>query len=212
MTHDRWKEDLVASYNLTAEVYAGKFLDELDRKPFDRQRLDAFAEAVKARGRVCDLGCGPGHIARYLKGRGVDAFGIDLSPRMVEIAASLNPGIPFEAGDMLALGLPDGSLAGIAAFYSLIHVRRPDVPRVLGELHRVLAPEGRLLLAVHGGEGELHVDEFLGVKTPMHGTFFQPEELAELLRRAGFKDVRAESRPPYEFEYQSTRVYLEASR
>jgi len=207
-----WNRDLVASYDRAAERYAETFFHELDRKPFDRELLDAFAQAVRDRGRVCDLGCGPGHVAAYLKNRGVDVFGIDISPQMISVATRLNPAIAFRRGDMLALDFPGGGLAGIAAFYSLIHLSRASVARALREIHRVLAPGGLLLVSIHGGDGELHVDEFLGVPASIDATLFQPEEMAQYMRQAGFTVDTIVTRPPYEFEYQTTRVYVRATR
>jgi len=76
---------------------------------------------------VCDVGCGPGHVGRYLTERSVNVFGLDLSPEMVALARRLNPSMRFEQGDLRALGLPDASLAGIVAFYSLIHLERAEI-------------------------------------------------------------------------------------
>ena len=78
--------EVQTSYDRLAPEYAARIYGELAHKPFDRELLDRFAESLAGKGPVCDLGCGPGHVARYLHGRGVDAFGIDLSPAMVEQA------------------------------------------------------------------------------------------------------------------------------
>src|SRR5262245_1665314 len=102
-------------------------------KPFDRDLLDRYADTVRGRGKVCDLGCGTGHVAQYLCAHGVEIFGLDISPRMVQVARRLNPDISFDEGDMQALDLPDSSLTGIVAFYSMIHLARSIVPRVLDE-------------------------------------------------------------------------------
>src|SRR4030095_9457319 len=98
-------ENLIFSYDPAAERYAEIFFDELDRKPFDRALLDQFADDVRGCGKVCDLGCGPGQVSRYLQALGVDVFGLDLSPRMVEVASRLNPDLIFRRGDLLALDL-----------------------------------------------------------------------------------------------------------
>jgi trans-aconitate methyltransferase len=111
-----WRQNLVSSYDHAAERYAETFFDELDRKPFDRTLLDKFADDIRDRGQVCDLGCGPGHISRYLKAPGVDVFGVDLSSRMVEIASRLNPDLTFRQGDMLALDLSNHALSGVVVF------------------------------------------------------------------------------------------------
>ena len=50
----------------------------------DRQLLDRFADSVRGAGVVCDLGCGPGQVARYLQERGLPVCGVDLSLGMIE--------------------------------------------------------------------------------------------------------------------------------
>src|SRR5262249_18371751 len=100
---ERRQPELQSSYDRVAEDYAEQFRDEMDNKPFDRKMLDWLAEKVNGRGVICDLGCGPGQIAHYLHGRGVKVCGIDLSSEMVRQAQHLNPNIPFQQGDMLAL-------------------------------------------------------------------------------------------------------------
>jgi 2-polyprenyl-3-methyl-5-hydroxy-6-metoxy-1,4-benzoquinol methylase len=80
--HERWRS-VRMSYDTIAAEYARRIYAELKDKPFDREWLDGFAERVRAIGQVCDLGCGPGHVARYLRDRGVHVFGLDLSPVML---------------------------------------------------------------------------------------------------------------------------------
>jgi SAM-dependent methyltransferase len=123
---DKSSAAITRSYDVVADEYARMISDELAHKPLDRRLLDRFAAEVAGRGRVCDVGCGPGHVARYLYERGVDVFAIDLSPRMIELAAQLNPEIEFAVADVLALAVPRASWAGAVAFYSLI---RPDPRR-----------------------------------------------------------------------------------
>lgn len=206
------RDELVAGYDRVARTYAERFDRELDHKPFDRRMLDELAASVRGRGMVCDLGCGPGHIARYLCARGADAFGVDLSPGMIEMARALGPSLRFEVGDMRALDLADGSVAGVVAFYSLIHLQRTEVPRAAAEIARVMQPGGLLLASVHGGEGELHADEFLGAPVSFDATLYQPDELAGFFRDAGLRIDEVVTRPPYEMEYPSTRIYVRASR
>jgi SAM-dependent methyltransferase len=110
------------------------------------------------------------------------------------------------------LDLPDETLSGLVAFYSLIHVSRESALDALHEIHRVLLPDALLLVSVHGGEGELHADEFLGLPVSIDATLFQPDEMAGYVRRAGFSVDTVATREPYDFEFQSTRVYISATK
>ena len=167
--------EIEGSYDRVAEEYAREFQDEMDRKPFDRKMLDWLVEKVDGSGAICDMGCGPGQIARYLQSRGAAACGIDLSSEMVNCAKRLNPDIPFQQGDMLALtDVASGTFGGIAAFYSIIHVPPADAVRALQELKRVLRPQGVLLLAFHIGKEVVHRNEWWGKPVSVDFVFYRP--------------------------------------
>jgi SAM-dependent methyltransferase len=100
------------SYDAVADEYVRRIAGELEHKPLDRHLLDQFAADVQDLGLACDRGCGPGHVARYLRERGVEVVGVDLSPVMVDHARKLNPGIEFLVGDMRALALKDHAFGG----------------------------------------------------------------------------------------------------
>jgi trans-aconitate methyltransferase len=89
-----WQHDVRQTYDRVAGEYAARIFDELDGKPFDRAILDRFGDLVRPLGPVCDLGCGPGQVTRYLAGRGLETVGVDLSPGMIAEARRLNPGLP----------------------------------------------------------------------------------------------------------------------
>jgi SAM-dependent methyltransferase len=137
------------SYNQLAAEYSRRLFDELDEKPFDRALLDQLA--ARSDGSVCDLGCGPGHVARYLAERGAEVYGVDLSPVMIEEARRRNPQLRFEVGDLASLPFNDGSFAAAVAMYSLIHLDEHGLATACGEIRRVLAPQGLLLAAFHRG-------------------------------------------------------------
>lgn len=201
------RNELRASYDTVAEAYSANFFDELSRKSFDRGLLTEFAQAHGG-GTILDVGCGPGHVARYLAESSVKSEGLDLSPQMVKVAQRLSPDLTFQVGDMHSLPFEDRSLSGVVAFYSLIHIPRHDVVAVLKEFCRVLQAQGGLLLAVHGGTGEVRSEEFQGHRVPFEATLFELEELQSLIDEAGFTTRRAIERPPYEFEHQTQRIYV----
>lgn len=195
-----------------ADVYAEQFLDELDQKPEDRELLERFAAAVPPGAPVCDVGCGPGHVGEFLSNHGPTVLGLDLSPAMLRTARTAFPGHKGVAGSMLALPFGPDSLHGIVAFYSLIHLVRAQAPLALQEFARVLRPGAPLLLSVHGGAGEIQVEEMLGVPVPMFATFYSRDELVGYTRQAGFRIAEAHSRAPLPTQYQSERIYVLAHR
>jgi SAM-dependent methyltransferase len=204
---------LQASYDRVAKHYVEQIFNELEHKPLDRALLDRLAESVRGSGPICDLGCGPGQVARYLHGQGVEVFGIDLSQAMVEQALRLNPDIDFRQGNMQALEDEPESWGGIAAFYSIIHIPREEVIDALRELKRVLRPGGLLLLAFHMGQETIHMDEWWGEEVSLDFLFFRADEMGACLKSAGFDVEETIERDPYPIvEYQSRRAYIFARK
>ena len=201
------------SYDRVADEYVRRIADELQHKPLDRQLLDRFAASVRDVGLACDMGCGSGHVARYLQAHDVQVCGVDLSAELVERARRLNPGIEFERGNMMTLDTPDEAWVGIVAFYSLIHIPRPDMVQALRELRRVLRPGGVLLLSFHIGDETLHLNDWWGEKVCLDFFFFRSAEMAGYLTAAGFEVEDIVEREPYpEVEHQSRRSYIFARR
>lgn len=188
-------DDTRAAYDAVATLYAELFGDMLDRLPMERALLAAFAELVT--GPVADIGCGPGQVTAHLHELGLDAFGIDLSPAMIALAREARPDLRFEEGSMTALGLADGVLGGILAFYSVIHLPPSVLPAVFAEFRRVLAPGGHLLLGFFAGDDAVP-QEFDHKVTLAYR--WSPDTLADLLRQAGFGEVARMVRAPQEGE------------
>jgi ubiquinone/menaquinone biosynthesis C-methylase UbiE len=202
------------SYDRIADEYALRIFNELQRKPLDRDLLNRFAAEIAERGQVCDMGCGPGHVARYLCDAGTIVFGLDLSEKMLEQARRLNPDISFRQGNMMALDLEDRTLAGIAAFYAIVNISNEFLPLVFREMNRVLRPGGLLLLAFYTCDEVLHEEELWRRAISMDFFLFQPSQIRRCLEDAGLGVEEIIERGPYapEVEYQSRRAYIFAHK
>ena len=201
------------SYDIVAPEYAEKFKDEMDDKPFDRNCLDRLAREVGDLGPICDLGCGPGQIARYLHRQGVNTLGVDLSPQMIAEAQRLNPEIPFHQGNMLSLPDVDNSWGGIAAFYCIIHIPRKQIVDALREMKRVLKPGGVLLVTFHIGAEIKHIEEWWEKPVSLDFAYYKPDEMENWLKDAGFVLEETLVREPNpEVEVATQRAYLYARK
>ena len=186
---DDWLSDTRSSYDTDASGYADKVQGLLEASPFLRASLSLFAELVRdaGGGPVVDVGCGPGYVTRHLADLGVDAFGIDLSPEMVAIARRDHPDLRFEVGSMTDLDLADQSVAGVLAFWSVIHVPDDAVPGVFEEFRRVLRPGGPLLVGFHVGDETVHTSEgYTGRPIDVDSHRRTPQVMAGWMRDAGF--------------------------
>jgi SAM-dependent methyltransferase len=211
---DRDRSALVRqTYDVVASEYAAHLADELSGKPLDRELLDRFAHLTSGLGPVCELGCGPGHVAKYLHDRSVDVQGIDLSPEMVQQARRLHPGISFREGDMLALDVVDGAFAGVVSFYAIVHLTLASLPAAFQELRRVLRPGGKALIAFHVGDEIVRPTELWGIPVALDWIFFRTVDVTASLAAAGLTVAEVIEREPYEgVEHPSRRAYVIATR
>jgi ubiquinone/menaquinone biosynthesis methyltransferase len=112
-----------------------------------KRRLVSLA-AAGPRTRALDLACGTGDIAYALSDRGTRIVGLDITPRMIQLArakhrdaARVNP--EFLVGDMMALPFRDSTFDVVTTGYGIRNV--PQIAAALAEIHRVLRPGGVLL-------------------------------------------------------------------
>lgn len=206
------------TYDAIARAYYQQLGDELAGKPLDRGLLEAFTELAAA-GPVADVGCGPGHVTRFLAARHPSVLGIDISPGMIAVAREHAPGLPFAVGSMVQLPAADGAWSGAIALYSIIHLTPAARSRACQEFARALRPGGWLLVAFHIDSPEFavgavnHLTSWFGQAVRLDGYFLEPATVQRDLEAAGFTVAATLIRAPRpDIEYPSRRCYLLAQR
>lgn len=189
MRTDGWLADTRTSYDTVAASYADLLRDSMADEPYASAVLALFADLVTRAGGgpVADVGCGPGRLTIVLDGLGLDVFGVDLSPGMIEVARRDYPHLRFDVGSMTDLHLAENSLAGVMAWWSLIHVPDDEVPTVFAQFRRVLRPGGLVLLGFFvGDEAYLKTEGYGGHPMSVHVHRRPPDRVIGWLREAGF--------------------------
>jgi len=207
-----------ATYDAVARAYADQLGDELSGKPLDRALLNGFLE-LAGPGTIADVGCGPGHVTRFLAERHADVIGIDLSPRMIDIAREQAPTLTFVVGSLLQLPAADDAWSGAIALYSIIHLTAAERAAACHEFARTVRPGGWLLVAFHidGPDftaGEVnHLTNWFGEPVELDAYFLEPADVTRDMEAAGLTIMSTLVRQPWpEAEYPSRRCYVIAQR
>lgn len=133
--------DVEAGYACWAESYDDPGNDVIAvEQPVVRALLDALPP-----GTVLDAACGTGRHAAYLAAAGRDVIGVDSSGEMLARARAKLPGVDLRLGELTALPLDDGAVAGVVCALALSHL--PELESAVAELGRVLAAGGRLVIS-----------------------------------------------------------------
>jgi ubiquinone/menaquinone biosynthesis C-methylase UbiE len=196
-------------YDTVAREYAETFSGEHEKKPKDQEILHRFSREIGDRRPVWDFGCGPGQTTKYLKNLGIEISGLDLSEKILEQARTIHPEIHFRKGNILELEFENDSIAGVVAFYAIVHFTEEQVEIAFREVFRVLQPGGIFLFTYHIGEETIRVEEFLGKKIDIDFIFFTTDFISSCLKKSGFEKIEIIEREPYpRVEYESRRAYV----
>ncbi|MFQ5855672.1 MAG: class I SAM-dependent methyltransferase [Anaerolineae bacterium] len=174
-------------------------------------RCRAVRRAKPAGGQLVDVGCGTGgFLCELQQGGGWQAMGIDINQRALNVAR--RQGVQVRCGELGDLGLPTASFDVVTMWEVIEHVLNPW--DTLAEIHRILKPNGVLLLSTPNGESwqaQLWGMHWLGWEVPRHLQIFSPQTLRQLLEDAGFEIVRRLSFPMERFyAVESARRWLQA--
>jgi len=205
-------ETVRESYDRVADAYVELGMGRLEAEPWLRAVLAAFAESVRGLGPVLDVGCGPGTVTAHLAELGLDASGVDLSPRMVDHARRQYPELRFSVASATELGIAPASLGGVLGWWSLFNLPRAMLPGVLRTFAEALVPGGQALVGTHVGDGDIaRTESYGGLPVSWTTHLYRPEDVAGMLVAAGL-EVVAELRLPAHPPSMRPQVLLAARR
>jgi len=161
---------------------------QTDRQTFDNMKeLEELASLLPKRAKVLDAGCGAGvPAAKFLADSGFEVVGIDFSENMLKLARKNVPNATFIRKDMTKLDFADNSFDGLTALYSIIHVPREKHDLLFESFHRILKPEGIMLVCMCPDEWEA-TTEYYG--TNMFWSHYSPEKSLQLVKDADFQTI-----------------------
>ncbi len=193
-------------YDKNALLYANRFSEPCDY-------IDEFLDTVK-KGKILDIGCGPGINTNHMHSKGFHVIGIDLSEGMIKLAQESFPSIEFVKEDMRYLNIKKyHPLDGILASYSLIHLPGKQSRSTLVSLYKLLKPSGSIYISVQSGKSQ--EDYFAHPLIPDERLFlkiFSEEEITDLIQNCGFSIMEQYTRGPTKGEFNFNKLIIIANK
>ncbi|PIN68940.1 hypothetical protein COV93_07405 [Candidatus Woesearchaeota archaeon CG11_big_fil_rev_8_21_14_0_20_43_8] len=181
------EEITIDSYDRTVEAYAE---NTAGMHPMHISKI--FISYLSDGASILDLGCGPGRDVGIFADRGYNVTGVDLSKKMIGYARKQVTNAKFSVMDIKSLAFVGNSFDGVWACMSFLHVPKENIEQGLGEVHRVLKPEGVFYLGLKvGNEEALKPDNRYG-GVEKFWSFYQKDEIEWLLTRVGFSILESE--------------------
>lgn len=171
---------LASSYNHSAKEYAtGRPPERVTL--FVAEELDFFVSQLPkcSSSKVLDLGSGHGEESEYIRNKfGIVPECVDISSEMLKMCAER--GLTIRQEDFANLSDPDDSVSGAFMNFSFLHIPKTDAIEVLGEIHRVLCPDGVIQITLFEGQGE-RLEKRTKYQHPRFFAYYQQDELRQVV-------------------------------
>lgn len=183
MSMDEYIEKTIRAYDDT------KTYEDGTRLLVPEVELNEFTSMLQPGVEILDAGCAFGRDTQYLKSKGFNVRGIDLSPALIGRAKELVPDTDFEVKDVRNTGFDDEQFDGIWCHATLLHLKDEDIEKALMEFSRVLKPGGILVVSLKKGSGTQQFVESFSSKSERFFNFQTHESFLEHLSRAGLDEI-----------------------
>ncbi len=196
-------------FNRRAEAYQEKFMDV----SFYADALEIFCKGItRQNAAVLDIGCGPGNIIRYLLDRRPDLAitGIDLAPKMLELASINNPAATFLQMDCRDIRTLGTTFDGIVCGFCLPYLSQQEAAMLIADAAALLLPGGMFYLSAMEDDYKSS-----GMQTSSQGDrlyvyYHEAEHLLRCLAENGFSVLRTEHKEYKTGEVKMTDVMIVA--
>lgn len=175
------------AYSARAQEYAELLGSMEATHAADREFVLGWAG--RCDGPIIDAGCGPGHWTEFLRLAGAEVSGIDAVPEFIDEARQRYPAAEYRRATLPFLDVPEASLGGVLAWYSLIHVDPAALGEVILALSKFLRPNGEILLGFFTGTT---LEPFEHAVVTAYS--WPIEELTRLLETLGFEITAVDAR------------------
>jgi ubiquinone/menaquinone biosynthesis C-methylase UbiE len=179
----------VNTYDIIAEDYNKVFGNDMS----DKEYIDKFLREVN-KGRILDVGCGVGNLTKYIKDKGFEVLGIDLSNNMLKIAKERFPDVEFKLMDMTDIKLPKNSFDALFVAYSLFHLPPNKIENTAKGFVELLNSKGKIMFILQEGNGDVIVDEPFKPSEKMYINYFTRDTIVGLLKKLNFKILHFDTR------------------
>ena len=202
----------VATFNKVADIYADKYF----ASAIYNKSYDFFCHHLKKQNaKILDMACGPGNVVHFLTQAKPDAeiIGIDLAPRMIELAKNLVPTAHFMIHDCRQMTALNQCFDGITFAFGLNYLSDEDVQLVFDALPKMLLNSGIFYLSASLGDKDKSGIYTSNSGNQMHVYYRNQQEIMQLIKSAGMDIIYSEfiNSPP-NAPIATTDLVLIASR
>jgi len=196
MLHPGAKEERyatsVATFNDLADAYANRFADADCYHP----TFDRFVDLIDGDASLLEVACGPGNVSKYLlsKKPNLSIFGVDLAPRMIELARQANPTARYEVLDGRRIATLDEQFDAVMSAFYLPYVGKDDARLHLDQVAHLLRRKGVFYLSIIQGAYEASGYQMGGTGRRVYTHYYEEAFLRQGLEDTGFDIVAWEKR------------------
>ena len=184
--------------------HAVKYQEQFMQIELFKNSLNIFSREInKADARILDIGCGPGNISQFLinQNTGYQILGIDVAPKMIELAQINNPSAQFKIMDCTDINQLDKCYDGIVSGFCLPYLSKTETIQFIIQATLLLNTHGVLYLSTMEDEHNKSglVGSSSGGEDATYIYYYKADFLTQLLNENGFNiiDIQRQTHPHY---------------
>lgn len=195
---DRYKETF-ETWNKVASLYQDKFMN-LDLYNYTYDFI--CGSLNKSNSKILEIGCGPGNITRYLLSKRPDLkiFGIDIAPKMIELAKKNNPTASFSIMDSRQISDLTTKYEGVVCGFCLPYLSKTDSIKLISDCNKLLNENGLIYLSFVEGDPNKSDFQVGSSGDRIYFYFHNLEELTKQLIKNDFQEIKV-----FKVEYIKTK-------
>lgn len=185
---DRYKETF-ETWNKVASLYQDKFME----LTLYNETYDFICNAVnKPNSKIIEIGCGPGNITKYLlsKRPDFDIFGIDIAPKMIELAKKNNPTASFAVLDIRKINQIKTKYDAIVCGFCLPYLSHSDSIKMINDCYNLLNENGLIYISFVEGDPNKSDFQVGSSRDRTYFYFYDLDQVKKVLTKNDFEDIQ----------------------
>lgn len=196
---DRYKETF-ETWNKVAELYEGKFM----HMDIYNHTYDYLCNSVeKPNAKILEVGCGPGNVTKYLLNRRPDfkISGIDIAPKMIELAKKNNPVANFAVMDCRQLETIKKTYDAIVCGFCLPYLSQADCTKFIFNCYNLLHKNALLYISFVEGDSAASGFQVGSSGNRVYFYYHDYNQIKDLLAKNNFYELKT-----FKIEYKRTET------
>lgn len=177
----------------TYDAIANKYEKEAKEDWKNKQIVDKFLKYLNKNDTILDIACGTGELLKYYESKEFKAYGIDISPEMIEIAKRKAPNSTIMTKSVYQINELNKKFDAISCTFMLVHIPKEKTNAFINNVKNILNDNGIFFTVFTTNQKEGLQKEILDSNYNNYIVNYSNNELISILQNRGFEILKSDT-------------------